>query len=266
MDKLIIANLLYVVAAVLFILGLKKLSHPKTARNGNLLASVGMLIAIVATVTFFGGIDYKLIILGMIIGSIIGALFAIKVEMTQMPQMVALFNGFGGGASALVAAAEFYSRAGAGETTTFLISTIALSVFVGTLTFTGSLIAFAKLQGLFSGQPIVFKGQQALNAIMAITMIAFAVGMVVVPEDVITGTNNRATESRGGRTKTRAVVIVDHPVAAVIVAIDRVRIAVRKSRFLRSRLQLYPMGKVWNPLRVRSSWPVAPFRFSRLRS
>ena len=181
MDKLIIANLLYVVAAVLFILGLKKLSHPKTARNGNLLASVGMLIAIVATVTFFGGIDYKLIILGMIIGSIIGALFAIKVEMTQMPQMVALFNGFGGGASALVAAAEFYSRAGAGETTTFLISTIALSVFVGTLTFTGSLIAFAKLQGLFSGQPIVFKGQQALNAIMAITMIAFAVGMVVVP-------------------------------------------------------------------------------------
>ena len=79
------------------------------------------------------------------------------------------------------------------------------------------------------------------------------VGMVVVPEVVITGTNNRATESRGGRIETRAVVIVDRPVAAVIVAIDRVRIAERKSRFLRSRLRLYPMGKVWNPLRVRSS-------------
>jgi len=79
------------------------------------------------------------------------------------------------------------------------------------------------------------------------------VGMVVVPEVVITGTNNRATESPGGRTKTRAVVIVDHPVAAVIVANDNVRIAERKSRFLSSRLRLYPMGMVWNPLRVRSS-------------
>ncbi len=184
MDKLFIANLLYVAAAVLFILGLKKLSHPKTARNGNALASVGMLIAIVATLAFYGEIDYKLIILGMIIGSIIGALFAIKIEMTQMPQMVALFNGFGGGASALVAAAEFYSRTGAGETTTFLISTIALSVFVGTLTLTGSLIAFAKLQGLISGQPIVFKGQQVFNAIMAIAMVAFAVGMVLVPVNI----------------------------------------------------------------------------------
>ncbi|MBU0528748.1 NAD(P)(+) transhydrogenase (Re/Si-specific) subunit beta, partial [bacterium] len=174
-------NLFYVLAAVLFIIGLKKLSHPKTARNGNTIAAVGMLIAIVATLVGFDVLDYKLIVIGMIIGSIIGATFAIKVKMTGMPQMVAIFNGFGGGASALVAAAEFYSKGGHGELTTFLLSTIALSVFVGTLTFTGSFVAFGKLQGFISGQPIVFKGQKVLNAIIALLIIAFAIGVVVVP-------------------------------------------------------------------------------------
>ena len=91
----------YVLAAVLFILGIKKLSHPKTARDGNFLAAFGMLIAIVATLIFTGQINFQLIAIGMLIGAIIGATFAIKVEMTQMPQMVAIFNGFGGGASAL---------------------------------------------------------------------------------------------------------------------------------------------------------------------
>ncbi len=181
---MIYANLFYVVAAVLFILGLKKLSHPKTARNGNILASVGMLIAIVATLVAYGGIDWKLIAIGMIIGAIVGATFAIKVEMTAMPQMVAIFNGFGGGASALVAAAEFYTKGGSADSTTFLLSTIAISVFVGTLTFTGSFIAFGKLQGFISGQPIVFKGQKVLNAIFALAMIICAVGMVMFPADM----------------------------------------------------------------------------------
>jgi len=98
--------------------------------------------------------------------------------------MVAIFNGFGGGASALVAAAEFYSKGGTAESTTFLLSTIALSVLVGTLTFTGSFIAFGKLQGFISGQPIVFKGQKILNAIIALTLIAFAVGVVMVPANM----------------------------------------------------------------------------------
>ncbi len=178
---MIYANIFYVVAAVLFILGLKKLSSPRTARNGNLIASLGMLFAIIATLVAYGNLDYKLIILGMIIGSIIGGLFAIKVEMTAMPQMVAIFNGFGGGASALVAAAEFYMRTGHGETNTFLLSTIAISVFVGTLTFTGSFIAFGKLQGFISGQPIVFKGQQVLNAILALLLVVAGVGMVIDP-------------------------------------------------------------------------------------
>ena len=179
-------NLFYVLAGVLFIIGLKKLSHPKTARNGNIIASVGMLIAIVVTLVAFDVLDYKLIAIGMIIGAIIGSTFAIKVKMTGMPQMVAIFNGFGGGASALVAAAEFYSKVGHGEQTTFLLSTIALSVLVGTLTFTGSFIAFGKLQGFISGQPIVFKGQKILNAVIALALIASAVMMVNNPDQMMT--------------------------------------------------------------------------------
>ena len=171
-------NLFYVIAAVLFILGIKRLSSPKTARTGNALASIGMLIAILATLTSPGvgiDLDFKLIAIGMIVGSILGATFAMRVEMTQMPQMVAIFNGFGGGASALVATAEFFSKYGTLEQTTFLNTTIILSVFIGTLTLTGSFIAFGKLQGFISGQPIVFKGQQILNAIIMISIITFGV-------------------------------------------------------------------------------------------
>lgn len=178
-------NLFYVLAAVLFIIGLKKLSSPKTARNGNIIASVGMLIAIVVTLVAFGQLDYKIIAIGMIIGAIIGSTFAIKVKMTGMPQMVAIFNGFGGGASALVAAAEFYTKVGHGEQTTFLLSTIALSVLIGTLTFTGSFIAFGKLQGFISGQPIVFKGQKVLNAIIALALIGCSVMMVISPDQLM---------------------------------------------------------------------------------
>ena len=168
-------NLSYVAAAILFILGIKRLSSPKTARAGNSIASIGMLIAIIATVCSFGGLDYKLIAIGMVIGSLIGATFALRVEMTQMPQMVAIFNGFGGGASALVASAEFFSKYGTLEQSVFLNTTIILSVFIGTLTFTGSFIAFGKLQGFVSGQPIVFKGQQIINGIIIILLIGLGV-------------------------------------------------------------------------------------------
>ena len=171
------SNIFYVLAAVLFILGIKKLSHPKTARNGNFIAASGMLIAILATLLSYGAIDLQMIFIGMIIGSIIGATFALKVEMTQMPQMVAIFNGFGGSASALVAAAEFLKT---GDATTFTYSTIVISIFVGTLTFTGSFIAFGKLQGFISGQPIVFPGQQLINALFALALLA--TGFFIVQE------------------------------------------------------------------------------------
>ena len=176
-----IANIFYVFAAVLFILGLKKLSHPKTARSGNTIAAAGMLIAIVATLIAYDQIDYQLIAVGMIIGTIIGATFAIKVEMTQMPQMVAIFNGFGGGASALVAAAEFLKT---GDMTTFTLSTIMISVFVGTLTFTGSFVAFGKLQGFISGKPVVFPGQQIINGLLALALLIMGIYVVTTAAEI----------------------------------------------------------------------------------
>ena len=175
------ANIFYVFAAVLFILGLKKLSHPKTARSGNTIAAAGMFIAIVATLIAYDQIDYQLIAVGMIIGTIIGATFAIKVEMTQMPQMVAIFNGFGGGASALVAAAEFLKT---GDITTFTLSTIMISVFVGTLTFTGSFVAFGKLQGFISGKPVVFPGQQIINGLLALALLFMGIYVVTTAAEI----------------------------------------------------------------------------------
>ena len=174
-------NVFYVLASVLFILGIKKLSHPKTARNGNFLSACGMFIAIVSTLVANDNIDLQMIALGMIIGSAIGALFAQKVEMTQMPQMVAIFNGFGGSASALIAAAEFLNS---GLISTFTLSSIMISIFVGTLTFTGSFIAFGKLQGFISGQPVVFPGQQALNAILALALLGFGIYAVITPSEI----------------------------------------------------------------------------------
>ena len=174
-------NIFYVLASVLFILGIKKLSHPKTARSGNFLSACGMFVAIVSTLIANDNIDLQMIALGMIIGSAIGALFAQKVEMTQMPQMVAIFNGFGGSASALIAAAEFLNS---GSMSTFTLSSIMISIFVGTLTFTGSFIAFGKLQGFVSGQPIVFPAQQALNAVLALTLLGFGIYAVITPSEI----------------------------------------------------------------------------------
>ena len=164
-----IIDIAYLVSAVCFIYGLKMLSHPRTARNGNFISSFGMLIAIISTLTLgSSALDWTWIIIALIIGSIIGAFFATKVEMTQMPQLVAIFNGFGGGASALVACSESFS---ADSTTTFAILTIALSIFIGTLTFTGSFIAFGKLQGFISGKPITFTGQQLFNGLLALCLL-----------------------------------------------------------------------------------------------
>jgi H+-translocating NAD(P) transhydrogenase subunit beta len=160
-------NIAYVISAICFIMGIKMLSHPKTARNGNSLSAIGMLVAIVATL--YGGkvLDFKLIAIGVLIGSIIGGIVANKIEMTQMPQMVAIFNGLGGGASALIASAEFYTQY-QNNPTTFMLVTIILSVVIGTLTLTGSFIAFGKLQGFISGKPITFPGQQLFNGLMVI--------------------------------------------------------------------------------------------------
>ena len=170
-------DLAYLISAVCFIYGLKMLSHPKTARNGNMIATIGMLIAVITTVLSGTSLDIKMIAIAMIIGSIIGAFFAVRVEMTQMPQLVAIFNGFGGGASALVASAEFIKNSEnfimpGQEISMLLLISIILSLLIGTLTFTGSFIAFGKLQGLVTTKPVTFTGQQLFNALIAIIIIA----------------------------------------------------------------------------------------------
>ena len=127
MEKIV--DIAYLIAAVSFIYGLKMLSHPKTARNGNIIASIGMLIAIVTTVFLGTNLDLRWIGVAMVIGSVVGAFFAVRVQMTQMPQLVAMFNGFGGGASALVASAEFLKTQGTGvDPSLFLIISIPSSV------------------------------------------------------------------------------------------------------------------------------------------
>ena len=173
-------NLFYLISAICFILGLKRLSHPKTARSGNFLAALGMLIAIAATLASSNALDLKLIAIGVGIGSVIGILFATRVQMTEMPQMVAIFNGLGGAASAFVASSEFFKLDDLGII-------VCISVFIGTLTFSGSFIAFGKLQGIISGRAITFSGQQILNALMFASIVAlgFVQQLGVLPDTTI---------------------------------------------------------------------------------
>ena len=179
-------KLLYLLAAVMFILGLKRLSSPATARSGNTLASVGMLVAIVVTLVFQEIVGWREIIIGMIVGSVVGGVFARTVKMTGMPQMVALLNGFGGGASALVASAEYfrYLEAGQGIPINFGVA-IQLSVLIGTLTFTGSLIAFGKLQELVTGKAVTYPLQKTLNALLLIGTLGLAVWLMIDPSNPV---------------------------------------------------------------------------------
>jgi H+-translocating NAD(P) transhydrogenase subunit beta len=169
----------YIVAAVLFIFGLKQLSSPSTARAGNRLAAMGMTLALGATLLDRQILSFWSIALGTFIGAVMGIYFARTVQMTAMPQMVALFNGMGGATAALVSVAEFLrlSRGGEiigkGEATSIVLGTI-----IGAISFTGSLIAFGKLQELLSGKPLQFPLQRAINALTLLTI--FALGGWVV--------------------------------------------------------------------------------------
>jgi NAD(P) transhydrogenase subunit beta len=182
----ILTSFAYLVAAVLFILGLKLLSSPRTAQRGNILGASGVLLAILTTLIFQGILSYTFIIAGLVIGASIGGFLALKVEMTAMPQMVGLLNGFGGLASTLVAYAE-YMRITAAEGFTIagvapdVWVTVGLSVLIGTVTFTGSMIAFLKLQGLMKSAPILYKLQKQTNALMLLGAIALMVFFVIDP-------------------------------------------------------------------------------------
>jgi NAD(P) transhydrogenase subunit beta len=166
----LLINFAYVVSAALFIFGLKMLSSPATARRGNLLSALGMFIAIAVTL-MAQGLDYKWIILGMVIGTVVGVVAAIKVEMTSMPEMVALFNGFGGISSLLLAWAEYHQHP---EMSVFIAIVAFLSAFIGGVTFTGSMVAFGKLAGKITQKAVVFKGQHIINAAILIIALGAA--------------------------------------------------------------------------------------------
>lgn len=175
-------NAAYLLAAILFILGLKGLTSPRTAVRGNLLGALGMLLAMVATLVDRQIVSFDLIIAGIVVGSAIGVVWATRVQMTAMPQLVAAFNGFGGGASAMVAGAAVLAPGVIEGVPAFQVhAASALSAFIGAATLSGSLIAWAKLQGLLRIQPRGF-GIQALNTILALAGVALAVAFVVEGE------------------------------------------------------------------------------------
>ncbi|HEX6657529.1 MAG TPA: NAD(P)(+) transhydrogenase (Re/Si-specific) subunit beta [Ilumatobacter sp.] len=183
-------NLAYLAASILFILGLKGLSHPRTAVRANLQGALGMLVAIVATLldrTVLGaGMQaFVLIFAAILLGSAIGAALALKIEMTAMPQMVGLLNGFGGGASVIVAGAALYDVQ-VTPSMQFVLAT-AVSGLIGAVTFWGSMVAFDKLQELFlPGKPIHFAGQQLLNIVLGVIVLALTAWMALNPEQDLT--------------------------------------------------------------------------------
>ena len=176
-----VVGLLYLVAIICFIVALRFLSSPKHARKGNWVGGVGMVVAIATTLAIDGISNWGLIAAGGAIGAVVGVVGARTVKMTAMPQMVALFNGVGGGAAALVALAEFHVSEGdlASES---IVSTV-LSALIGSISFSGSLVAFAKLQELISGRPIVFVGQNIVNAAILLGAAALGVALVAGVDD-----------------------------------------------------------------------------------
>ncbi len=195
--RTVVVALVYLLSAVLFILGLMRLSKVRTARRGNAIAATGMLLAVVGTLVELGRVDYRWIVGGLVVGAAVGALAAYRVKMTGMPELVALLNGFGGAASALVALSVYWSdiveppavaapdAAGA--------ATIGLSALIGALTFSGSLVAFGKLSGALSGKPRSFPGLHLLALALllaslgAIGFFAFSAGQATLGAKVLIG-------------------------------------------------------------------------------
>ncbi len=168
-----VTSLAYVVSAVMFIYGLKMLSSPETARNGNLVSAGGMLLAVVFTLAQ-SGLDFKWIAVGVVVGAAIGVFAALKVKMTGMPEMVALFNGGGGLASMLVGWAEFHAHPD--HTAVFVLLAIYLAVLIGGVTFTGSVVAWGKLSGNMPSRPVLFNGQQLING--GLFLVTLLVGIL----------------------------------------------------------------------------------------
>ena len=167
----------YLISAIFFILALKGLSHPESARNGNIMGIIGMIIAVLTTLFNPNVLSYKMIVIGLLIGGAVGTYIALKIEMTALPQLVAAFHSLVGLAAVFVATSAFYSPESYGivsdDGSIFPASLVEMSigVAIGAITFTGSIIAFLKLQGLVSGAPTTFFGQHFLNLLIFISLL-----------------------------------------------------------------------------------------------
>jgi len=179
-------DLAYLITGVLFILGLRFLSSPATARLGNRIAAAGMLIGLLSTLVGTGIVSWWIVVVGIVLGTVIGLISALRVKMTAMPQMVALFNGAGGGAAALVSTAEFLFRLQGATFSRGVVLpydqglTIVLSAIIGSISFAGSIIAFLKLQEVMTGRPVTYAGQQIINGLIALTTVALAAFIVAL--------------------------------------------------------------------------------------
>ena len=174
-------EILYLGAAIAFIVGLRQLGGPRTARSGNRIAAFGMLAAIVLTLVSSSIVNWEIVAAGLIVGAGIGAWAAVRVQMTSMPQMVAAFNGLGGIASALVAATAVV-EIGFGDLAAETTVSILVSTIIGAITFTGSSIAFGKLQGILPGRPFLFPGQKLVNVLLGIGLIGVGIWTAVSGE------------------------------------------------------------------------------------
>lgn len=176
----------YLAAAALFILGLKRLGSPATARSGNLLAAIGMFIAVSITLLDREILRYELIVIGIAVGSLIGTILARTIKMTAMPQMVAIFNGVGGAASALIASSEFLRHFQSGTAIPMHVSlTIALGTLIGIVTFSGSIVAFGKLQDLISTRPVTFPLQRLLSLVLFASLVTMTGYLTVASDNLI---------------------------------------------------------------------------------
>ena len=175
-----ISAVAYLISAIFFVLALNGLANPDSARKGNLFGIIGMIVAVITTLLSPNVVSYELIILGILIGGLVGTVIALKIEMTSLPELVAAFHSLVGLAAVFVAVSAFYSPESygigvIGNINVASLVEMAIGVTIGAITFTGSIIAFSKLQGLMSGAPVSFSGQHLLNLLIALSLVALAV-------------------------------------------------------------------------------------------
>ena len=180
-------NVVYILASVMFIMALKALAHPRTAVRGNLMGASGMLVAIAVTLTVKDIVAWEVILAGLVLGAAVGTVLGVKIQMTAMPQLVAIFNGFGGGASVLVAGAALIRALEGGRPPIYQLIATVVSSLIGAVTFWGSLVAWAKLQGVLAhGNPVLLPGRHVINSLVAVGSVGLCVWVVMRPELMMT--------------------------------------------------------------------------------